>query len=78
MKRNQKMKRDIVRSAGRGFLEIETAGGWQALLSPDEIQSIRGRREGGTCIHTVNGKRPIMLDLPVAAVLAALKGGDHA
>ena len=71
------MKRDMVRPAGRGFLEIETASGWQVVLSPGEIESIRGRREGGTCIHTVNGRRPIMLDVPVTQVLAALKGGDH-
>jgi hypothetical protein len=77
MKRNQKMKRDIVRPAGRGFLEIETSSGWQVLLSPGEIQSVRGRCEGGTVIHTVNGQKPIMLDVPVTQVLAALKGGDH-
>jgi hypothetical protein len=71
------MKRDAVRSLGV-FLEVETADGYRVVLSPDEIESVRGRREGGVAIHTFNGRRPIMLDVPVDEVIAAMDGGRRA
>jgi len=70
------MSRDQVRFRN-GMLTILTGSGWRAALSPDQIESVRGRNEGGSCIHVRNG-RPILLDLPVNKVLAELEGADHA
>ena len=70
--------KDSVKAGPGGLLEIVTADGWRALLAADEITSIRGRREGGAVIHTRSGRRPILVDVPIADVLAIWKGGGHA
>jgi len=70
--------KDRVSGEGNGYLEVTTGDGWTAVLSPGEIESIRGRSEGGTAIHTRSGRRPILLDVPISEVLAAWKGGRHA
>ncbi|MDH3656081.1 MAG: hypothetical protein OEN21_17590 [Myxococcales bacterium] len=66
------MNRDQARLRN-GFLEILTGDGWRVALSPDQIESVRGRNEGGCCIHLRHG-RPILLDVPVKRVLAELEG----
>ena len=72
------MSRDAVRSAGSGLLEIQLENGWQAVLPATEIESIKSRREGGSVIHMKSARRPILIDVPIGAVIEALKGGRHA
>ena len=74
--KEETMSRDQVRFRN-GLLLIVTGSGWKAAISPDEIEAIRGRNEGGSVVHTKNGKRPILLDLPLSAVLAELEGAGH-
>lgn len=74
----EKKMKDTVKSAPGGLLEIVTADGWRALVAADEIKSIRGRREGGAVIHTRSGRRPILVDVPIADVLAIWRGAEHA
>jgi hypothetical protein len=65
---------DEVTPGPMGFLQIQTRMGFRAMIAIREIQSVRKRTEGGCSIHTTNGS-PILIDVPMKVIIAAMETG---
>ena len=55
-------------------MRVQTRMGFECMLAISEIQSVRKRSEGGCSIHLRNGN-PILIDLPMKVIIAAMEVG---
>jgi hypothetical protein len=59
-----------------GFFEVRLRNGWQQYIAVDDVASVAARGGGGSIIHRKTVDRPILIDVPLSEVVAAMGGGD--
>lgn len=64
-----------------GFVQFRLRNGYQGMLAVNKIANVFPRQEGGTRLFIEDQTKPILLDLSVEYVMAALQAagrGGHA
>jgi hypothetical protein len=59
-----------------GFFEVRLRNGLQEYIAIDDVASVMSRIGGGTIIHRKTTDRPILVDVDLSVVVAAMGGGD--
>jgi hypothetical protein len=65
----------------RGFVQFRLRNGYTGMFAVNKIANVFPRKEGGTRLFVEDQAKPILLDLSVEQVMAALvaaQGDDHA
>jgi len=73
-----KMKDQI--STSGGYINFALRDGRRLGIPHNAIKSVQTRKEGGTCVRTMDG-RVLLLDIPIQDVLEVIniaEGGRHA